>query len=52
MSDQYVLPKVDCEHFREEDSHFACRILKEPYCFTERCKFYVPKEDEEGGENG
>lgn len=48
MSDQYVLPKVDCEHFREKKNHFECRILKEPFCFTERCKFYKPEEVSDG----
>lgn len=47
MTEQYVLPKVDCEYFREEKNHFTCQILKEPYCFTERCKFYTPDPDKE-----
>ena len=51
MSDQYVLPKVDCEHFRENKNFVKCEILREMYCFVERCKFYKPKEENTDGNN-
>lgn len=49
---EYVLPKVDCLFFNEEANPRFCMVLREAYCFKEKCRFYKPKEDREGGENG
>lgn len=51
MSDQYVLPKVDCQFFEEDAGPIFCRVLKEAYCFKEKCKFYKTKEENTNGNN-
>ena len=49
MSDQYILPKVDCLFFSEDANPRFCMVLREAYCFKERCKFYKTREEENDG---
>ena len=49
MSDQYILPKVDCRFFDEDTNPRFCMVLKEAYCFKERCRFYKTREEVNDG---
>lgn len=51
MSDQYILPKVDCRFFDEDANPRFCMVLREAYCFKEKCKFYKTKEENTNGNN-
>lgn len=49
MSNEYILPKVDCRFFDEDANPLFCMVLKEAYCFKERCRFYKTREEESNG---
>lgn len=50
MSNEYILPKVDCRFFDEDTKPRFCMVLREAYCFKERCKFYKAKEENTNGD--
>lgn len=49
MSEEYILPRVDCQFFDEDTDPVFCMVLKEAYCFKEKCKFYKAKEENTNG---
>ena len=49
MSNEYILPKVDCRFFDEDANPRFCMVLREAYCFKEQCKFYKTKEENTNG---